>query len=178
MGHPIRKLLAKEYLHPVYHSYQCTDEEGPCLPPDFIDGRNSDLSREERRLLYQKRYRKSPSAKRGCRHYVRGMLYKNIDPSLTWIIEPSSEMAEMDLHITVHVGPNGRKTGKAGLHHVSVLKVRYLPAVIGESQCASLLGAIHEHCVQVKRVEGVGHVLGMVTMVGFIQLDVTSREKL
>ena len=97
-----------------------------------------------------KRYQESPSAKRGCCHYVRGMLYKMIDPKVTWVIDPSDGLPEVDLHITVHIGPHSRKTGKAGLHRALVLKICYLPHVVGKEQSTALLQDIHDHCIQVK----------------------------
>jgi hypothetical protein len=38
-----------------------------------------------------------------------------IDPKVTWVIDPSDGLPDVDLHITVHIGPDCRKTGKAGL---------------------------------------------------------------
>jgi len=147
----IKQLKEREFPLQVFQCYQCTDEDGPCLPPDFIDGEDSDLSLEDRCTLYRKRYQESPSAKRGCRHYVRGMLYKNIDPVVTWVIDPSKGSPEVDLQIIVHVeAPNSRKTGRAGLLRSSVLKIRYLPQVVGIDGSAQLLNDIHEHCIQVK----------------------------
>jgi hypothetical protein len=147
-GFQIRSLPPREFPSFVYHARQCTDEDGPCLPPDFIDGKDcSHWGIRKRRHAFRVRYFNSPSARRGCRHYARAMLHKNIDPSVTWVIEPSKLMAELDLHITVHIP---HKDGKAALHRISVLKIRFLPEVIGESNCTPLLDAIHDHCSQVK----------------------------
>ena len=66
---------------------------------------------------------------------------------VTWVIEPSRLMAELDLRITVHIP---YKDGKAALHRVSVLKIRSLPEFFGESNCTPLLDAIHDHFSQVK----------------------------
>ena len=148
--HRIKHLEDKTLPHQVFRCYQCPDEDGPCLPPDFINGKDSELSMKARRILYRRRYQQTPSAKRGCRHYVRSMLYKRIDPKVTWIIDPADGSPEVDLHITVLIGPHGRMTGKAGLHRVSVLKIRYLPQVVGDEQSTTLLKDIHEHCIQVK----------------------------
>ena len=72
--HQIKHLEDKTFPYQVFQCFQCTDEDGPCLSPDFIDGKESELSLEERRILYQKWYQESPSAKRVHRHYVQGML--------------------------------------------------------------------------------------------------------
>ena len=147
-GYQIRSLPPRDFPNLVFHARQCTDEDGPCLPPDFIDGKDCSHWGMRRRIhAFRARYFNSPSARRGCRHYARAMLHKKIDPHVTWVIEPSRLMAEVDLHITVHIP---YKDGKAALHRTSVLKIRFLPEVIGESNCTPLLEAIHDHCSQVK----------------------------
>lgn len=45
--HRIEHLKDKTLPHQVFQCYQCTDEDGPCLPPDVIDGKDSELSKEE-----------------------------------------------------------------------------------------------------------------------------------
>lgn len=50
--HRMKHLEDKTPPHQVFQCYQCTDEDGPCLPLDVIDGKDSELSKEEQRILY------------------------------------------------------------------------------------------------------------------------------
>ena len=73
----------------VYHLRQCADEDSPRLPPDFIAA--ADLSSthtvEELRRAYLMGYVQSPSARRGCRHYVKQHLHRVIDLETVLVID-------------------------------------------------------------------------------------------
>jgi hypothetical protein len=94
-----------------------------------------------------------------------------IDPKVTWVIDPSDGSPEVDLHITVHIGPHSRKTGKAGLHRVSVLKIRFLPMWWVRSRAPPSSGysqPLHSS----ETWKGVGPVRGKVIRVECTQLDI------
>jgi hypothetical protein len=51
--HRIKHLEDKTLPHQVFQCYQCTDEDGPCLPPDFIDGNDQlQIEMDEIQHLY------------------------------------------------------------------------------------------------------------------------------
>ena len=132
----------------VHKTCQLTDEDGPALPPDFVHGKDLSTRYDYNRLtgLYRCAYCTSNSARRGCRHYARGFLHKNIDPKTTYVIDPTKG-AEMDLHVDVLIRHGNEK---AALHRQSVVQIRYLPVVVGKG-CESLLQDINNHCNLVKQ---------------------------
>ncbi len=132
-------------------TYQLSDENGPALPPDFVDGKDLSSSWFEcDRLagLYRCAYCTSNSARRGsCHHYARGFLHKNFDSKTTFVIDPT-KCAKMDLLVEVLIRHSSKKTA---LHRHSVAQIHYLPAVVGEG-CDVLLRDINSHCNLVKRI--------------------------
>ena len=143
----------------IHIASQRTDEDGPCLPPDLLNSR--DLSKQFDRntlsRLYRTEYSKLPSARRGCRHYVKGFLHKNFDPNVAWIIDPYHVNA-IDLHVTVHITCSATK---AAVHRMSVVhQLRYLPGILGNC-CNYLLDDIHVHCNDVKKNGSGGARAGM-----------------
>ena len=142
----------------IHKTYQLTDEEGPALPPDYVDGEDLSTRYDYNYLtgLYRRAYCTSNSAKRGCRHYARGFLHKNIDPKTTFVIDPV-KCAEMDLLVDVLIRHG---TKKAALLRKSVVQIRYLPFVVGKG-CSALLDDINNHCKVVKRNNNGGARAGM-----------------
>ncbi|KAI2503991.1 hypothetical protein MHU86_10488 [Fragilaria crotonensis] len=132
----------------THNTCQLTDEDGPALPPDFVDGEDLSTRCDCNKLtgLYRHAYSTSNSARRGCRHYAGGFLHKNIDPKTTFVIDPT-KCAEMDLLVDVLIRHCDKK---AALRRHSVVQIRYLPDVVGEG-CDSLLQDINNHCKEVKR---------------------------
>lgn len=136
----------------VYHLQQCADEDAPRLPPDFIHGKDcsSTMSCNELRRAYLMDYAKSPSARRGCRHYVRGYLHRNIDPASVFIIDAEND-GDVDLHVSCHIRHYKGKDAVA-LFRDSIVQVRHLPA-LGDG-AVQLLRTIHEHAWRVRRTRG------------------------
>ena len=142
----------------VYHLRQCADEDSPRLPPDFIAG--ADLSSthtvKELRQAYLIEYVQSPSARRGCRHYVKQRLHRVIDPETVLVIDAAVE-GDADLHISTHIRhPKGRD--KVALFRDSIVQVRHLPA-LGEG-AMSLLSDIRYHASSVRLTRGSSGVRG------------------
>ena len=156
--------LAEKCIH---KTYQITDEDGPALPPDFVDGEDLSTRFDCNRLtgLYRRAYCTSNSARRGCRHYARGFLHKNIDPKTTFVIDPT-RCAEMDLLVEVHIRHSSRKLA---LRRHSVVQIRYLPTVVGEG-CGALLQDINNHCNAVRQKTMVAQELERATWAKCIQL--------
>ena len=142
----------------VYHLRQCADEDSPRLPPDFIAGADFSLTHtvEELRRAYLMEYVQSPSARRGCRHYVQQHLHRVIDPETVLVIDAAVE-GDADLHISTHIcHPKGRD--KVSLFRDSIVQVRHLPA-LGEG-AMSLLSDIRHHASSVRVTRGSSGVRG------------------
>ncbi|KAI2508620.1 hypothetical protein MHU86_5803 [Fragilaria crotonensis] len=139
----------------VHKTHQLTDEDGPALPPDFVDGEDLSTRYDCNRLtgLYRFAYCTSNSARRGCRHYARGFLHKNIDPKTTYVIDPT-KCAEIDLLVDVLIRA-GHGNNKVALHRKSVVRISYLPVVVGKG-CKSLMQDINNHCNAVKKFSSSG----------------------
>jgi hypothetical protein len=119
----------------VLLAFQCPDERGPCLPPDFVDGEQYDASVGRTKSLLKRLYRsalmRSKAARRGCRHYARTFLHHRIDPKETLIIDPKD--GDIDISVAIQVqcpdgkGSEGKKGRGVALSRESVVSVRYLP---------------------------------------------------
>ena len=134
----------------MHHLRQCADEDSPRLPPDYIAG--ADLSSthtvEELRRAYLMEYVQSPSARRGCRHYVQQHLHRVIDPETVLVTDAAVE-GDADLHISTHIShPKGRDK----VFRDSIVQVRHLPA-LGEG-AMSLLADINHHTSSVRITRG------------------------
>ncbi|KAI2493781.1 hypothetical protein MHU86_20744 [Fragilaria crotonensis] len=137
----------------VYHVQQCADEDSPRLPPDFIDGEDcsSTMSRKELRRLYLMKYVRSPSARRGCRHYVAGFLHRNVDPESVWVVDAEME-GDVDLNVSTHIRHPSKGNDSVALFRDSMVQVRHLPA-LGE-RAVALLRDIHQHATSVRERRG------------------------
>lgn len=140
----------------VMSAYQCPDELGPCLPPDFIEGEQHDGvgERAHLRRIYRMALMGSNSSKRGCRHYASGYLHNNIDPNETLIIDPRD--GDIDIRVAVQIkrpagsersGQNPKRHAVA-LARESVVHVRYLPSL--GSGARKLLLDIRDHASTVQ----------------------------
>lgn len=142
----------------VYHLRQCADEDSPRLPPDFIAGADFSSTHTvmELRQAYLMEYVQSPSARRGCRHYVKQHLHRVIDPETVLVIDAAVE-GDADLHISTHIRhPNDRD--KVSLFRDSIVQVRHLPA-LGEG-AMHLLSDIRHHASSVRVTRGSSGVRG------------------
>ena len=144
----------------VFSAWQCPDEDGPCLPPDFIGGKQYDAVTHKQHLknVYKKALREAKSSRVGCRHYVPGFLHRVIDPDETLVIDPKE--GDVDIRVAVQVlSPSGKRKSRAvaedsgrtrwrkrlpvSLSRESVVHVRYLPKLgVGAEK---LLNDIRDH---------------------------------
>ena len=126
------------HIH-VYQAYQCPDDSGPRLSPDFIDGSDeSQRPMSERRVMYNERLMNAASVRRHCRRNARCCLHRVI-PRSAWTIDPTM-FNNVDIWVTVQAS----QTGNSKFHVLrkSLIQIRYLP-----SQCGSdaLLQRIRMH---------------------------------
>ena len=117
----------------VLSAYQVSDEVGPALPPDHIDGKRRHDSWPLLRRAYRAAINQSRSSKRGCRHYAQSHLHFRIDPEKTLVIDSKDQ--DWDLRIATQVpragddgkvDKNGRKLCRMALSRDSVVQVRNL----------------------------------------------------
>ncbi|KAI2496633.1 hypothetical protein MHU86_17892 [Fragilaria crotonensis] len=139
----------------VMSAYQCPDELGPCLPPDFINGEQHDGAQKKAHLrrVYRMALMSSKSARRGCRHYAHGYLHRKIDPNETLIIDP--EDGDIDIRVAIQIRrPPSKADAKDPTKHCvalsreSVVLVRYLPHL--GSGAEKLLSNIRDHASTVQ----------------------------
>ena len=154
---PVMRLSWNDTVPPlkVMSAYQCPDELGPCLPPDFIKGKQYDgvRQRPHLRCVYRMALKQSNSAKRGCRHYAPGYLHNKIDPNETLIIDPKD--GDINIRVAIEIkrphakgcAKNPKKQGVA-LARESVVMVRYLPNL--GCGAKKLLSDIQDHASTVQ----------------------------
>jgi hypothetical protein len=107
----------------VFQGYQCPDDSGLRLPPDFIDRKDqSEQSASKRRMTYNERILNAPSVRRHCRRYARACLHRVIPPN-AWTINPK-EFPNVDIVVTVKAS----QTGNSKFHVIqrSVIQIFYL----------------------------------------------------
>ncbi|KAI2491740.1 hypothetical protein MHU86_22817 [Fragilaria crotonensis] len=133
MGLTTRLLPFPKVMKRVMYARQCPDEEGPRLAPDHVEGQ--DYAMVERRYLrraYNAGLEASPSAKRGCRHYVSGFLHRVIGQRESLVIDPSD--GDVDVCVSVQVNHPGAQTRKMSVSRDSIVQIRYLPTL---GQCCA-----------------------------------------
>jgi hypothetical protein len=129
MGPVARLLPFPSAMKKIMYARQCPDEEGPRLAPDHVEG--ADYAMVEKRYLrraYNAGLEASPSAKRGCRHYVSGFLHRVISRNDSLVIDPSVE-GDVDVCVSVQVNHPGSQSGKMSVSRDSVVQIRYLPTL-------------------------------------------------
>ena len=127
----------------VFQAYQCPDDSGPRLPPDFIDRKDqSEQPASKRRITYNERIMNAPSVRRHCRRYARGCLHRVIPPN-AWVIDPK-ETPNVDVVITVQAS----QTGNSKFHVIrrSVIQIRFLTELQGS---VALLRRVRDHAQSV-----------------------------
>ncbi|KAI2501506.1 hypothetical protein MHU86_12951 [Fragilaria crotonensis] len=147
MGITSRLLPFPKAMKKVMYARQCPDEEGPRLAPDHVEGQ--DYAMVEGRYLrraYNAGLEASPSAKRGCRHYVSGFLHRVISIRESLVIDPSD--GDVDVCVSVQVNHPGSQTGKMSVSRDSVIQIRYLPTLGPAAD--KMLGDIRKHAQTVR----------------------------
>ena len=136
-------------MRKVISAYQCTDESGPCLPPDVIEGKQYDVGKEMSHLrrAYREAMNRSTSAKRGCRWYAKNHLHRNIDPTKTLVIDAKDGDMDICVFMQIERGgvtlPDGRDVARVGLARESVVQIRDLKHLGYGAQ--ELLSDIQKH---------------------------------
>ena len=139
----------------VLLAFQCPDELGPCLPPDFVDGIQHDgvARKAHLRRVYRTALMRSKASRRGCRHYAATYLHRHMDPRETLIIDPKD--GDLDIRVAIQIqrpdekGSKEKKGRGVALSRESVVHVRYLPNLgIGADK---LVADIRDHASKVTK---------------------------
>ena len=127
-----RSFYIQQLSRRVYWGTQCSDADGPMMPPDYIGGQ--DIGKwylADRGQAYNDRLAKSNSVRVGGRHYAPGCLHYSL-PSDCFVIDGAVDPA---VDIIVDIAPVGNCTCRKSIVMVrQILSPTQMPLCEGEAK--------------------------------------------